>query len=45
MRLSIAWHALRRGHALTFKKVTVPMFDADAEGHLVDCSCGKEWAL
>lgn len=45
MRLSIAWHVLRRGHHLRWKRVTVPMFDPSAEGALVDCSCGKGWAL
>lgn len=45
MRLAIAWHALRRGHALTFKKVTVGFFDPSAEGYLVDCSCGEGWGL
>lgn len=44
MRIGIAWHALRRGHRLSMRKVTIGLFDPH-EGVLADCSCGKGWAL
>jgi len=44
VRLGIAWHALRRGHRLYMRRVTIGLFDP-SEGVLADCSCGKQWAL
>ena len=39
----IWWHKVR-GHTITVKRVSVSMFDPDAKGLLIDCSCGKGWA-
>ncbi len=39
------WHRLVLKHHQTVKHVSVPLFDIGAKGLLIDCECGKTWAL
>ena len=41
-----AWYHERiLKHAQVHRRVTPPMWDPSAQGVLVDCDCGKGWAL
>lgn len=43
--LVIWWHRVVLKHQQWTQKVTPPLFDQFAQGILVKCMCGKEWAL
>lgn len=43
--LGTFWHSKVLGHTLDARRVSMPMFDMRARGFLVDCDCGKRWAL
>ena len=45
MSIIIWWHKAVLKHEQWPVKVTPPLFDPTAQGILVKCMCGKEWAL